>query len=59
MCKRKEEERGRPQGEASFFSNFSPVVLTVQNPKKCPQVEGLPIGVTQRHGKIRRDGYRT
>jgi len=34
------------------------VGLTVQNPKKCPQVEGMRIGLTKRHGKIRRDGYR-
>jgi len=31
---------------------------TVQKSKKCPQVEGLPVVLSKRHAKIRRDGYR-
>jgi hypothetical protein len=31
---------------------------TGQKSKKCPQVEGLPIVLSKRHAKIRRDGYR-
>jgi hypothetical protein len=38
---------------------YSSVVLRGQNPKKYPQVEGLRVGVTKRHGKVRRDRYRT
>lgn len=26
--------------------------------EKCPQVEGLPVALSKRHAKIRRDGYR-
>lgn len=31
---------------------------TGQYPKKYPQVEGLPVILSQRHAKIRRAGYR-
>jgi hypothetical protein len=31
---------------------------TGQKSKKCPQVEGLPVLLSNRHAKIRRDGYR-
>jgi hypothetical protein len=31
---------------------------TVQKSKKYPQVEGLPVALSKRHAKIRRDGYR-
>jgi hypothetical protein len=48
-----------PERQASPEARHSWVVLTGQNPKKYPQVEGLRIALTKRHGKIRRDGYRT
>jgi hypothetical protein len=44
---------------SSAFPLVKPlVVLTGQNPKKYPQVEGLRVVLTKRHGKTRRDGYR-
>jgi hypothetical protein len=32
--------------------------LTGQYSKKSPQVEGLPVVLSKRHAKIRREGYR-
>jgi hypothetical protein len=31
---------------------------TGQKSKKCPQVEGLPVVLSKRHAKIRREGFR-
>jgi hypothetical protein len=31
---------------------------TGQKSKKCPQVEGLPVALSPRHVKQRREGYR-
>ena len=47
--------KGRPP---RFLSDFSLVHSTGQKSKRHPQVEGLPVVLSKRHAKIRRDGYR-
>jgi hypothetical protein len=41
-----------------FQSRLNLVHPTGQKSKKYPQVEGLPVVLSKRHAKIRRDGYR-
>jgi hypothetical protein len=44
-------------GEVRLY-DLSTVLPTGHKSKKCLQVEGLPVALSKRHAKIRRDGYR-
>ena len=47
-----------PERQASPETRHQTVHPTGQKSKKCPQVEGLPVVLSKRHAKTRRDGYR-
>lgn len=50
--------KGRKNQRRSGTSPAGLVPPTGQKSKKYPQVEGLPVVLSKRHAKIRRDGYR-